>query len=267
MCVLGLTLKITCSWGMHPLIESKKSLLLFVLFLSAFTLLSGCGYHYYTGPLRPEESQAASMTVADDGTVTFIQDRFEVHLKPMTDEELNRQFFNNSQAGPKSTNPYTFGNAVFWGSNKEKKRFDVFKLSVKNYAYPKVKIDPSKIVIKAGNKREYWSLSFEQLDTYYRPYAIGYRGNEYARYQERRDLLRRTMLKDEEIFSGQEAEGFVVFPALHPDVASIDVQIHDVVLRFDFRNEPVETTNIEYQFTRDIGRIYSDGTIKLSKVD
>jgi len=28
-------------------------------------------------------------------------------------------------------------------------------------------------MIKAGNNREYWSLSFEQLDTYYRPYAIG----------------------------------------------------------------------------------------------
>ena len=250
------------------MIKTKKmSLVLLLLSLGGVSVLSGCGYNYYTGPLRPDDQQATSMTVADDGTVTFVQDRFEVHLKPMTDEELNRQFFNNSQAGPKSTNPYTFGNSVFWGSNKEKQRFAVFKLSVKNYAYPKVKIDPSKIMIKAGNKREYWSLSFEQLDTYYRPYAIGYRGNEYARYQERRDLLRRTMLKDEEVFSGQEAEGFVIFPALHPDVASIDVQIHDVVLRFDFRNEPVETTNLEYQFTRDVGRIYNDGTIKLSEVN
>jgi len=131
--------------------------------------------------------------------LTFAQDRFEVRLKPMTDEELNRQFFNNSQAGPKSTNPYTFGNTVFWGTDEEKQRFTVFRLGIKNYAYPKVKIDPSKIVVKASNKREYWSLNFEQLDTYYRAYAIGYRGNEYARYQERRDLLRRTMLKDEEI--------------------------------------------------------------------
>ena len=220
-----------------------------------------CGYNYYTGPLQPGEQQAASMSVADDGTVTFEQDRFEVRLKPMTDEELNRQFFNNSQSGPKSTNPYTFGNTVFWGTDQEKQRFTVFRVSVKNYAYPKVKIDPSKIVVKASNKREYWSLNFEQLDTYYRAYAIGYRGNEYARYQERRDLLRRTMLKNEEIFSGQEAEGFVVFPALHPDVSDIEVQVLDVVLRFDFRNEPVETTNISYSFVRDIGKIYKDGTV------
>ena len=221
----------------------------------------GCGYSYYTGPLQPGQDQASSISVADDGTLTFAQDRFEVRLKPMTDEELNRQFFNNSQSGPKSTNPYTFGNTVFWGTDEEKQRFTVFRLGVKNYAYPKVKIDPSKIVVKASNKREYWSLNFEQLDTYYRAYAIGYRGNEYARYQERRDLLRRTMLKDEEIFSGQESEGFVIFPVLHPDVSDIEVQVLDVVLRFDFRNEPVETTNISYKFVRDIGKIYKDGKI------
>ena len=74
------------------------------------------------------------------------------------------------------------------------------------------------------------------------------------------------MLKNEEIFSGQEAEGFVVFPALHPDVSDIEVQVHDVVLRFDFRNEPVETTNISYNFIREIGKIYKDGTVKLNEI-
>ncbi len=235
------------------------------VFLALFFVQS-CGYHHYAGPLVPGQQGSESMSVSDDGTVTFVQDRLEVNLKPMTDEELNRQFFNNSQDGPKSTNPYTFGNAVFWASNQEKQRFSVFKLSVKNYAYPKVKIDPSKIVLKASNKRQYWSLNFEQLDTYYRPYAIGYRGNEYSRYQERRDLLRRTMFKSEEIFSGQEAEGFLVFPALHPDVSRVEVEVNDVVLRFDFRNEPVETTNLSYEFVRDIGKIYNDGTIKLSQI-
>ena len=226
-------------------------------------VLFGCGYRYYAGPVRPAEVQPESMSIADDGTVTFSQDRFEVRLKPMSDEELNRQFFNDSQAGPRSTNPYTFGNTVFWGEDQERHRFTVFRLSVKNYAYPKVKIDPARIVLRASNKREYWSLSFEQLDTYYRAYAIGYRGNEYARYQERRDLLRRTLFKNEEIFSGQEADGFIVFPALHPDVKDMEVVLHDVVLRFDFRNEPVETIDIHYFFTRDIGRIYRDGRVVL----
>ena len=73
------------------------------------------------------------------------------------------------------------------------------------------------------------------------------------------------MFKNEEIFSGQEADGFVVFPALHHDVSDVEVQVHDVVLRFDFRNEPVESTDINYRFVRDIGRIYKDGKVVLSQ--
>ena len=226
--------------------------------------VSGCGYYHYAGELQPKKEQAASTTVADDGSVTFIQDRLEVRLKPMTDEELNRQFSSHSESGPKSTNPYTFGDTKFWEGEKERTRFTVFRLSIKNYAYPKVKIDPAKIVLKSNNKREYWSLNLQQMDTYYRSYAIGYRGNEYARYQERLDLLRRTLFRNEEIFSGQEAEGFVVFPVLHPDVKDVKAIVHDAVLRFDFRNEPVETIDINYFFEREVGRIERDGKKKLA---
>lgn len=229
--------------------------------------LPGCGYYYYAGPLHPQEQQPPSMTVADDGSVTYIQDRLEVRLKPMSDEELNRQFAAHSGSGPQSTNPYTFGNTKFWEGEQQRARFTVFRLSVKNYAFPKVKIDPARIVLESENKREYWSLGLQQLDTYYRAYAIGYRGNEYARYQERLDLLRRTLFKNEEIFSGQETEGFVVFPVLHPDVGKIRVVVKDMVLRFDFRNEPTEAIDIEYRFDRDIGRIYRDGKIVLSQGD
>lgn len=238
----------------------RKSLL--ILLLSS---IWGCGYYYYAGPLHPVEEQKPSTTIADDGTVTFTQGRLEVRLKPMTDEELNRLYLSNSQDGPKSTNPYTFGNTVFWGTDQDKRRFTVFRLGVKNYEFPKIKIDPAKVVLRAANGREYWSLNFEQLDTYYRAYAIGYRGNEYARYQERRDLMRRTMFPNEEIFSGQEEDKYVVFPALHPDVQNVEVTVHDVVLRFDFRNEPVETADIAFRFTRDIGKMYKDGRVVLNE--
>ena len=226
--------------------------------------ISGCGYQYYTGPLHPVEEQASSMSVADDGTVTFVQGRFEVWLRPMSDEELNRLYAAHSQDGPKSTNPYTFGNTAFSGPEQERQRFSVFRLGVKNYEYPKVRIDPARIALRAANGREYWSLNFEQLATYYRAYAIGYRGNEYVRYQERRDLVRRTLFLDEDIFSGQEQDRYIVFPALHPDVGDIEVTLYDAALRFDFRNEPIETIDITFRFTRDTGRIYKDGRVVLN---
>ena len=102
------------------------------------------------------------------------------------------------------------------------------------------------------------------MDTYYRAYAIGYRGNEYDRYQERRDLLRRTMFENEEIFSGQESDGFVIFEVLDHDVSKITVEVHDIITRFDFRNEPVETIDLMYDFVRDIGREYTDGRRELT---
>jgi hypothetical protein len=202
------------------------------------------------------------MTVADDGSVTYEKGRFEVKLRPLTDAELNRQFATESRKGTKSTNPFTYGDTEF--KDKERQRFIVFSLSVKNYAYPKVRIDPARIVLRASNGREYWSLSERQIDTYFRVYAIGYAGNAYMLYKNRLDLVKRTLFRNEDIFSGQEAEGFVVFPVLHPDVSQIEAIILDAMLRFDYRDEPVETMDIGYRFERDVGRRYRDGTIELS---
>ena len=207
-----------------PTINSNR-LGLWLPMIVALALVTGCGYHYYMGPLEPVSQQATSMTIADDGSVTYVQ---------------------------------------FYEGQKKRQRFAVFSLNVKNYEYPKVRIDPARVQILASNGRVYWSLSKQQLNSYYRAYAIGYRGNAYSQYRERRDLLARTMLGLEEVFSGQEVEGLVVFPNLHPDVGQVSLVVHDLVLRFDYRDEPVEMVELTYDFQRDIGRLYPDGTVQLS---
>ncbi len=234
---------------------------------SLLLLGSGCGYSYYSSPLRPAGGQEEAMTVADDGSVTYAQGRLEVRLRPLTDEELNRQFASHSRSGPASTNPFTFGDTELGEGGEGQPRFTVFHLNVKNYAFPKVQIDPTQVELAADNGRRYWSLDVRQLENYYRAYVLGYRGNEYDRFQERIDLARRSMFRKEVIFSGQESEGYLVFPVLHPDVAQIEVTIFDTVLRFDYRNEPMETVNIRYRFERDVGRLYPDGTRTLSARD
>ena len=223
---------------------------------------SGCGYYHYAGPLQPSPEQPPGMAAGDEGVV-FAQGEFRVEVRALTDADLNRQFLPQSISGPQSTNPYTFGDTRFWEGDAERSRFTTFHLRVVNHRFPKVKIDPERIVLRSGVGTEYWSLALQQLDTYYRAYATGFSGNEYARYQERLDLLRRTLYKNEEVFVGQEAEGFVIFPALHHDVSQVEVVIHDAVLRFDYRNEPVETVRINCRFERDIGRIFRDGRIEL----
>lgn len=222
---------------------------------------SGCeyGYRYYADSLRPldERGQEAGMTVSDDGTVTYLADRLEISVRPLSDEELNRQFPHQSVRGTESTNPYTFGDWEDPSTGTTPRRFTVFRLKVKNYQYPKILIDPAKTQIVSDTGRTYSSLSQLDVEEYYRKYITGYVGRLYSTYQERKDLLKRTLYPGEVVFSGQENEGFIVFADLHPEVRRIRLRLDDVALRFNFRDEPVEMVDIEYVFEREVGRYYS----------
>jgi hypothetical protein len=213
-------------------------------YLAALTAVAGCSYQDVGGPLRPGPSQAPAMSVADDGSITFTRDRLEVTLRPMTDEELDRQ--TGSESGVAT---YTYGDVEF-ADGIARSRFTVFALRVKNYTYPKVVIDPSQVEVVAENGRRYWSLSQAQLEAYFRAYVLGYQGNTYSEYRERMGTLNRTLYAADPVFSGQERDGFVVFPVLHDDVAAIEVVVHGARLRFDFRGEPVETVDIRYHLER-----------------
>ncbi|MCY3736726.1 MAG: hypothetical protein OXG13_10020 [Gemmatimonadaceae bacterium] len=238
-----------------------------LLGLLLLCLASGCGYHHYAGPLEPTGEQETALTVADDGSVTYARGLLDVVLRPMSDEELNRLFAEHSRGGVKATNPYTFGDTDFLIGKKDRQRFTVFSLAVRNYEYPKVIIEPEQVQMIAGNGRHYWSLNFSQLENYYRIYALGYRGNAYERNNERSSVMLRTLAKPEPVFNGQETEGFIVFPALHPDVTEVEVVINEAMLRFDYRDEPVEMVDITYRFRRDVGRRYHDGSIELTARD
>jgi hypothetical protein len=242
--------------------KAIKAALLSLGFL-CIALSAGCSYRYYAGPLRPEAEagQTAGMEISDDGTVTFVKGRLEISVRPMTDEELNRLFSSYSQGGMSSTNPYTFGDWKDPELDRIPSRFMVFRLKVKNYLYPKMLVDPKKAVILAQNGREYHPLDLAQLEEYYLKYVTGYAGNQYASYEERMDNLKRSIYYADEVFSGQEAEGFVVFPVLHHDVHRVRFQLRGVVLRYDFRDEPIEQIDVEYVFERDTGRILPDGRV------
>ena len=90
------------------------------------------------------------------------------------------------------------------------------------------------------------------LSEYYWPYAVAYGGNARKGFKARRDLLQRTLFPDDMIFSGQEKEGYIVFPQLDRDVEKFTLWVQDMALRFDFRNAPVETVDIPYEFQREV---------------
>lgn len=224
-----------------------------------------CGYYRWAGPLYPAETVAPEAGVTEEGEARWGRDGIEVRIKALSHEELDRQFASRSAAGRYSTNPYTFGDTRFWDGKAERERFTVFRLSVTNEGFAKVKVDPARMVLRTADGQELWPMGLEQLQAYYRAYVTGYEGNAYARYQERIDVLRRTMYQNEEIFRGQRKDGYVVFPLLPPRVSAVSVVVEDVVLRFDARGEPVETVEIGFPFRRDVGRLYGDGRVILEK--
>lgn len=224
-------------------------------FLGLPLLSWGCAYRCQVSPLEPATEQSADMRVADDGTVTYVYERFEVALRPMTDEELNREFASGSQAGRESLNPYTYGNWVPRGESSPPPRFTVFRLSVKNYAYPKVQLRPNEMALTSRNGRIFLPLTFEFLREYYAPYNVGWIGVGSRNFEERKDLLKRTLFPEQEyVFSGQERMGYVVFPTLPDDVVAIEVLINDLGVRYDVRGKAVEALNLNYRFSREVTR-------------
>ena len=165
--------------------------------------------------LRPAAEQAEAMTVADDGSVRFTLNRFEVSLRPMTAEELNRQF-----------------------PARDFRHITVFRLGVKNYYYPKVFIDPASIVMRSPDGRKWYNLA----PAYFAPVPTPGR--------DRNELLREALFTADAVFSGQEKSGYVWFTGLDPDVRDIQVAVKDAVLRYDYRGEPIQTVDFTYRFER-----------------
>jgi hypothetical protein len=219
-------------------------------------LVAGCGTQigkrrFAEAPV-PTPQQASGMTVEDDGTIVYVQDRLEIAVRVLSEEFLDRQFPNQSNSGPESTNPYTFGDWRPWGEHETPRRFTVLLVRVKNYAYPKVLLDPANMWITTPSGRSYSVLDDGLLKDQFGPYLGAYSGQSHRMYREITDILNQTLLKAEYVFSGQEVSGYVVFQALHNDVEALTVHLANLALRFDYKSEPIETVDLDYTFDREV---------------
>ena len=221
-------------------------------------LLAGCSYQLSFGSLQPVDSQhqSANINVLDNGTVIFTEGRLEVGVRVFTDRELNRQFEQYSRGGNKSSNPYTLGDFKPPDREETPGLFTVLLLSVKNYEFPKVIVDPLNIGVRSASGRMYEPFSLALLEQYYYPLAQGYAGNAFHNlFQQRVDILRQTLYKKEPVFSGQEESGFVVFPRLHEEVQQITIFVNNIVVRFDYAGRPTRTLNAVYRFEREVEKV------------
>ncbi|NKB70277.1 MAG: hypothetical protein GKR89_24670 [Candidatus Latescibacteria bacterium] len=219
---------------------------------------TGCG-RYFPGPINPapEAQQEAQYVVRDDGSINYIANRLEIALRPMSDAELNRQFAGASEDGANSTNPYTFGNWRPVGDTYTPPKYTVFMIQVKNYEFPKVRLDPLHAeLLSPQAHRQYAPVTLREMIEYYYSLDQAYTGIDTDIFEARKDRLIRTLYPDEFVFSGQETEGYLVFPALDPDVLEFEVYLRDVGIRFDYRSQPVETADLVFRFQREVEKGY-----------
>ncbi len=218
--------------------------------------LSGCisqvGLRRFATPPQPALEQNEGMAVLDDGTITYTKDRLEISLQVLEDGFLNRQFASASNRGAESTNPYTYGDWTPWGQEWTPSRFTVILLKVKNYEFPKVFVNPDALTITSSNERLYNVLDEGLLEDHFSPYLRAYAGIQRRQFEDITDQLRRTVYPPDMVFSGQEATGYIVFPVLHKDVESFNVNVTDMAVRFNYKGEPVETIDLEFKLEREI---------------
>jgi len=249
--------------------EMKKILPLFLLFL----ILNGCDnvYRFLFFPPQKIEYEIVPdiemMKTAGDTsyyigkdsmTIVFDKGTFKVEIKYMSDYQLNNfEFPEESKGGIYSTNPYTYGDWVDPELGYTPNRFTVFKVSIYNYAAPKINFDPENAILLSdrGDRFIAYGLEaktskFHSLEEYYRA-RKGSTGIDEDVFEARMGIARRTMLTyGRPLYKGDSREGLVVFDPLSEGVERIKVVLKNFIVGYDENNVPSDFIDINFYFKR-----------------
>ena len=229
-------------------------------------LVGGCisfspTLYLYETRLTPivQQDEEARLT-REDGSVTFALEGLRIRVEPMIDEALDREFPDDSNKGFFSTNPYTYGDWIDPLLGYTPNRFTVFRVTVINDIYAKVLLDPLKPVLRTDRgevMHSYGIPSFsphQSFERYYRAIR-GQSGNEFYRFDLRMGNVRsKAYLEDVRVFKGESYAGFLAFDSLSEDVAQVQLELKEFVLKFDASGQPIETIDIVLDFDRHIGK-------------
>ena len=205
----------------------------------------------------PQEAllqEAAYYFDPEDSTAVFEQEGFRLKLRYLSDQALNREYARYTFREP-NLNPFTYGQDRDLDRGYAPPRFTVFAMTVVNQSYPKVMVDPAKMVLHTdrGGKYRYWAVLKRDADNSFERYYMerrGKGGNEDYYYQERMGLVRQALFRRHTfVFKGDDYSGKVVFAPLHAEVRAITVEIEGIVLRVDAFDRPKEGTSASFAFS------------------
>jgi len=233
------------------------------LFTLSLILLVGClrlppdlTYQIWVVPDPEVLDQEAYYFDTEDSTTVFQREGFRLKLRFLSDELLNQEYTRHTFREP-SLNPFTYGTDRDLDLGYSPPRFTVFQMTVVNPNYPKVMIDPAKMVLRTdrGDRYEYWDVrqrdAANSFEVYYRE-RRGQGGNEDHYYQQRLGLVREALYqRNTFVFQGESYAGKVVFAPLHAEVREVVVEVREIVLRVDAFDRPKETVDAVFRFAVD----------------
>ena len=207
-------------------------------------------------PGIPEDSEL--YTVQPDGTVSYDLEGSRIDIRYMTDEELNALFPEESSRGKYSINPYTYGSWVDPDLGYIPNRFTVFKVTVYNYTFAKVSLDPLRAVILTDKGDRFYGygiegpVPYESFEKYYMPLRRQ-SGNDYYRYDMRLGTVRsHNYARNQLIFKGENYSGFIAFEPLDEEVSKARLILRDFVTKFDEFGAPLEERDVIFDFDLDV---------------
>ncbi len=231
--------------------------------LMALTSLAACltvPKAEYRSVLEPKESEREGHSIGDGGIASYDLEGSPIDVQYMTDSALNEMFPEESKGGEFSSNPYTYGDWVDPNFGYVPNRFTVFNVSVINYTFSKMRLDPLKVILLTdrGDRMESYTVSpaadRKSLESYYRS-ILGISGNEHFRFLTRIGIARwSTYGEDEVIYKGENYGGFIVFDPLHSEVRNVRLILKELAYKFDASGKPIDTIDLSFDFSRTVLR-------------
>ena len=210
----------------------------------------------YRTALEPKESEREEYSIGDDGTVSYHLEGSRIDVQYMTDQALNEMFPDDSLGGKLSTNPYTYGDWTDPNVGYVPNRFTVFNISVYNYTYSKMQLDPLKVILLTdrGDYLESYTIApvadRKSMEGYYRGLR-GISGNEHYRFSKRIGIVRASAYgEDEVIFKGENYTGLILFDPLHAKAGNARLILKEFAHKFDASGTPIGTVDIPFDFGR-----------------
>ena len=189
-----------------------------------------------------------------DSTTVFEHAGVRLKVRYLPDAALNQEYAKDTFREP-NLNPFTYGTDRDLDLGYAPPRFTVFRLTVVNQAYPKVLVDPARMVLETdrGERLGYWAVSQREATNSFETYYMqrrGKGGNEDYYYQQRLGLVREALYRRQTfVYQGESYTGKVAFAALAPPVRQVVLRVPDIVLRVDAFDRPTETVEAVFRFS------------------